>query len=229
MSALRPDRSVIATYAVAAVTFVVVFLAFPGHRDGLLVEDGPLETLTAGVFVIAAGVGVLAIRRSGGTARRVAWTVTVFATLAFLDEISFGFRLFDITPPRIMDIDVDSLHDVFDLAERAAERAGIGRTGLAALTLALAGVLVAVVVRSGRLPQLVAWVGDHPAVAWIGISVGLLVTAVGLDLLGTTDPMRLGEELLELAGASAAVQAARRLRSRTPLSLVPADPLVPAP
>ena len=210
------DRAVLPPLATAfgavAVGGIGVFAIAPSLRDGLLVEDGPLETATALVFLMAAGLAMRTGLRSPN-ARPDAWIVAVFAALAFLDEISFGARIIGYPSPQIDGITIDSLHDVFDLVERLAERVGVGRAGLA-----LGGVVVLVTTaawlwRSGRGPGARAWLLAHRAIASCGVAIGLLLAAVALDLLGTSQTMRLAEELAELAGATATVGAALSLQT----------------
>ncbi|HSG78375.1 MAG TPA: hypothetical protein VLD62_02250 [Acidimicrobiia bacterium] len=202
-------------YLTVTAGLTAVFLRAPTLRDGILVEDGPLETATAIVFLVAALVAIRLLGRPD-TRRGEAWIVVGFGALAFLDEISFGARILGYRSPEIDGITVDSLHDVFDLAERFAERLGVGRTGLAAAALLVLAATTAWVWRSGRAPSIARWLRRHPAVAWCTAAVALLLAAVALDLVGTNEFMRLGEELLELAAATITVRAALSLGTAAP-------------
>ena len=204
-------RGVIPRHAVAAATIGIVlatiatFVLVPGTRDFLVREDGPLENLTAAAFLAAFVVGVIRIRRSTAGVPWT-WIVPAFGLVAFLDEIGFGSRLFGFAPPRIAGIDVDSLHDVFDLTERFAANMGFGRTALALIALGWLTVAATVVMTNGRRHRVAAWFRERPQALHAAVAFGLFLGAIGLDLVGSGSvALRLVEETLEFAGAGVLV------------------------
>jgi hypothetical protein len=192
--------------AAAAAVWVIVFVLSGSSRGSLVVEDGPIETATALVFALAIGVGIWAIRTSA--APRIHWLVPGFALVALLDELSFGARIFGWSAPTIAGVEFDSLHDVFDIADRTLGDLGIGRTMTAAILLAVVLSVGAALFASGRLQQIVAWLSAHRPLALVAAAIGMLAVAVVIDQIFSSDLARFVEELLEFGGAIVTVLAA---------------------
>jgi hypothetical protein len=186
------------------------FLVSGESRSDLLVEDGPVETATAIAFIVAAVVGVVMIRRSA--AARVYWAIPAFALVAALDELSFGARIFGFGSPTIGGVKVDSLHDVFDIADRFLGDIGIGRTMAAAglLAVLLAGCVA--LAATGRLRPLLDWMGDHRPLWFVGAAVAMLGGAVVIDQISTSDITRFVEETLEFGAAIVTVLGALQIQ-----------------
>ena len=87
----------------------------PALTQRLLSEDSSVENATAASFLLASGLAVATLRKSMGH-RAFLWTIVALGLLGFLDEISFGERLFGLTVPSIAGIKIDAVHDFFALA-----------------------------------------------------------------------------------------------------------------
>ncbi|WP_308915248.1 hypothetical protein [Jannaschia sp. LMIT008] len=154
---------------VAAVSAVLVLspLVFPAGVEVLFGEDGPVEMGGAIVFLLAAIVVSIRAYRE----RR--WTLwytaaTAAGLLAFLSEVSFGERIFGFTPPRVADVHVDAVHDLFKVARRLLDRATdddpsilLAGVGFGCIVLLTSCVLV---MRRPRPPGAVLFVGSVPLV-----------------------------------------------------------------
>lgn len=174
------------------------FVLFAGDRSALLVEDGPIETGTVIVFAVAAVIGARASYRSGISAM---WLVPGFAILGVLDELSFGARLFGFGLPTIGGQEVDSLHDVFDLADHFVAQIGLSRTAAAGGVLLLCAGLLALRPIRRSATRLASWVWARPPLRLVALSVGLLIAAVLIDQVGSSDATRFVEEMLEFTAA----------------------------
>ncbi len=206
LSAHRLGRAVRLAVVGLTACFAIVFFAAPGSRESLLIEDGPLESTTAAIFGVALIVGIWAMAHAAH-APRLFWIVPAFALLALLDETGFGSRIFGFTMPEVDGMTVDSLHDVFDLADHALARSGIGRTAAAmALLLGALGLLGALRA-TGRWPRLVAWARARPPMLYLSGAVSFLLLAVVMDLVGSSHWARFIEESLEMVAAGLVILA----------------------
>ena len=82
----------------------------------LIKEDGLIENISAILFAAAFLISLIhwpKIRRKEGATTFV--FVGILGLIGFLDEISFGERLFDLTMPVIYEVKIDALHDFFYL------------------------------------------------------------------------------------------------------------------
>jgi hypothetical protein len=95
----------------------VVTRKLPSYRYLIIDEDQLVENLTAFFFFSAFVLAFVfflklwRIRRHAGLA-----AVSVVALVGFLDEISFGERLFDLSMPVVGGVKFDAVHDVIEIA-----------------------------------------------------------------------------------------------------------------
>jgi len=93
---------------------------FPTYRYLLIEEDQLVENLSAIFFFLAFLLGPLFILRL--RPRRMHWGLAATALVAligFLDEISFGERLFDLSMPVWGGVKFDAVHDIVELAYKS--------------------------------------------------------------------------------------------------------------
>lgn len=118
-----------------------------GLAPWLYDEDGLIEWATALVFLAVFLLGTRRLLASAGT-DRAASACLGFATglglVCFLDEISFGERLIGFVPPRLLDENIDGVHDVLAVLRKVLILSG--RTELQTLLLMSAGVATAAAV-----------------------------------------------------------------------------------
>ena len=109
-----------------ALIIILMVKLWPASEIIIFEEDGVIEDLSAGVDAFAAILGFYAIYcgilRSKQTIERIAIvTLPVLALFCFLDEISWGARLFDLQMPAMPGGgEFDGIHDVFTILERLA-------------------------------------------------------------------------------------------------------------
>lgn len=91
----------------------------PAFIRNVFAEDRIVEWATALVFLGAAAAalwGLFAQRRSAPLKRQLALgLIGSIGLLGFLDELSFGERLFDLPPFLIAGVKIDGAHDLIDL------------------------------------------------------------------------------------------------------------------
>ncbi len=98
----------------------LVYFAFPAYRGLLVDEDRLLETLSAlldlGVFIYAL---LLITRRAyKGTSR--AWLIflALVGLWSFLEDVSYGQRIFGFDSPRVFGVPIDGMHDFVYVGKR---------------------------------------------------------------------------------------------------------------
>jgi hypothetical protein len=171
-------------------------------------EDSLVENMSAGTFFLAFLCGAALLMR--GVRRRFdrRWLmlVTGLGLLGFLDEMSYGERLFDLKMPMVKKIKFDAIHDVIDWCYYEGPLVVGRHKGLSLLALAVAVSLVAIGLFLARrlLRDLARDTRNYPLYALMLCFVILLACAVTIDI-GVLDPwsphLPVVEELLEWSAA----------------------------
>jgi hypothetical protein len=190
--------------------FALAYAALPGSRDWLTREDGIIEWTAAVLFLTAGYLAVVRLLRTDSHPGS-SWLLPAAALIGFGEETAYGARIFGFPLPTVNGRPVDSLHDVFDIADGFLADAGIRRTHAAIAGLAALSLVVAVAHRRGWLRRAGRWVLDNEPVAFVLAAVCLSLIAVAFDLLGGTQTGRLAEELLEVTAAAVLVVGALRI------------------
>ena len=181
-------------------------------RDFLVDEDNLIENLSAGTFCLAFLCGAALLFRGVRRLfdRRWLVLVTVLGLLGFLDELSFGERLFGLKMPMIANIKLDSAHDLIDWIYYEGPLVLARHRGpyLLGLVAAILLVSVALIRLRRQLRGLACDRSNYPLYALMLFFVALLACAVTIDL-GITDPwsteLEIVEELFELSAGIALV------------------------
>ena len=189
----------IATTALGTGCIALLAVGIPELRTFLLQEDGLIEMSTA---VCLAGVMVAATWGILAKGPRVSFIMAVtLGLIEFMDEISFGARLFGFQPPRLYGGgELDGLHDLLILAFRLVRdfmpNLGWGLLGLAFL------VSFSIFAARKWLARLLSGaksaLADHVLLA---MHVALLGLSQLIDVATTSRAMSAVEELLELNAA----------------------------
>ncbi len=198
------------------VVLTAAYVMVPNLREPLTREDGVTEWISAALFLAAGIAGVIAIRRSASTPRW-SWLLPAAGFIGFGEETAYGARILGFRLPVVDGEPVDSLHDVFDIAERFITGFGIKRLHVAAVVAAAVAVLTLIAVRRGWIGTARSWFRAHQPVAYVGVAVCCSLLAVGLDLVGSSTGTRFIEEILEVTAAGtliAGIPAITQIRHR---------------
>ena len=96
---------------------MLLYFILPHHRETLGGEDMIIENLTAAFFLFAALSSIYYLLIGNiKKSRKLLGIIIVFGLLAFLDELSFGERIFDLSMPTLDNKKVDGLHDLLKLS-----------------------------------------------------------------------------------------------------------------
>ena len=114
-------RGYLAILGITMLAAFGVYFWMPSYRSYLLKEDSLIENLSAGLYLVSFGMGLLFFLKSKMDRKALA-AVSAVSLLGFLDEISFGERLFDLDMPRIYGMEIDAAHDLVCLAYRMIMR-----------------------------------------------------------------------------------------------------------
>ena len=206
----------IGVIALIDVIACVVFISGPsdGWLRGLFVsEDSLVENLTAGLYFLTILLALvwLNIRSMRNTPnRKVLILLAVLGLVGFLEEVSYGERLFGIDMPVVGGMKVDALHDFLTIGVDLV----LGLAGIYQLLILLA--LLGVIALS--LPAIVKYVREHwdadvvhryyPAYLIASLFIVLIFFAFVLDTNRFEFPgFRALEECFELNAALALLTA----------------------
>ncbi len=224
-SARRSERAIRA-YGLALLAAVLLAAAGYGLPDPwhelVYGEDRLIESASAVLFLAA--FALAALRSARHPARR--GTVGVLggvALVGFLDEVSFGERVFLLHMPRVSGVKVDAAHDLLDILWRRWQPSSSHDERVVYGAIALAAVASVALIVAGLV---VRRIDGSPIPAYrrmIAVVVGLLALAVLFDLdlvrgallaLAGIDPASIGlvagvEEAIEMNAALALLVAVR--------------------
>jgi len=101
-------------FAISMLTAFGVFSWMPNYRGYLFEEDSLIENLSAVFFLLSFFLSLLFFFKSN-IHRKALILISAVGLLGFLDELSFGERLFGFNKPEIHGVQIDGVHDFFDL------------------------------------------------------------------------------------------------------------------
>ena len=101
--------------SMVVVTIVVLFV--PSYPKGLFIEDGPIETLSAVVYLCACLYSVFVLIKLRKY-RFGLFIVGILGLICFFEELSYGERMFGLSMPYIYDVKIDALHDFLRVIRR---------------------------------------------------------------------------------------------------------------
>ena len=97
-------------------SFVLSFI-IPDFLKSISKEDHLLENLTTGLLLGTAFVGIINWKHRQANTTAIA-IYTILAIIGFLDEVSFGQRLFGFTPPLAGGTSLDGFHDLANMSRK---------------------------------------------------------------------------------------------------------------
>lgn len=201
----------------AVVTGVILLFIVGLLRRDLLVEDGLVETLSAAGFAAALLLAVYAAHRKWAVFTHIERIALIGAgllsSIAFLSEISFGARIFGIQMPRMRGGgEFDGGHDIVMVLFRRIEDTGaIGKLAAAmGGTLFVAGAAALSWVFRRKVQTVVAHILSGGFEFRLVVAVGMLASAVVLDLMSSTKASTL-EEVLEFSASGMMILAVSKL------------------
>ena len=120
MSKNLPIKKIFALLvALTLILFVSLGVANQSALIGISKEDGLLENLTVGILFATFSLSsyfYFKFKRKGN----IFLLLAAFGLVGFLDEISFGRRMFPVPMPKSHGLTIDGFHDVFHLIRNVA-------------------------------------------------------------------------------------------------------------
>jgi hypothetical protein len=191
---------------VVSLCLAAVWAARPARRDWLSREGGPIEGLTALLYLAGAALSVASLRRARreGQWARGDWLLAGLCMLGALDEVSYGDGMVPgLSFPVVLGVKIDAIHDLLGLGPAALRRIGVTGVRLG-LTAAVAAAVSLAVGWSFRAELLKAWRKlDRFRLVCIAVVLGLAAQVMDLGR-GSV----FLEEVLELDAALALAFAA---------------------
>ncbi len=103
--------------ALAAMALTLTIVISPEIDQNLSKEDGWIENITTLVLLATTALGLFSISKQI-LGRRALIFVSLASFLAFLSEISFGERLFDLDMPHAGGKEIDGVHDLLHMFQK---------------------------------------------------------------------------------------------------------------
>jgi hypothetical protein len=178
------------------------YFLFPESRDFLVAEDRLAEDLQALFYFLCFFPGILFILRiKEKKFRRIYIALPFIGLLFFLEEISYGARIFKFHTALIYNEYFDALHDLVPIAYNYLEL-NVGYL-LKVLPVAFCIITVILVFKYRRLfTDIPALLNKYPPIGFFLIAAGFIFPAQVFDLnLVKPDFSKLIEELFELNGS----------------------------
>ncbi len=180
----------------------VVFWWMPDYRSYILREDSLVENLSAFFYLITFLLGSLFFIKSKRTIKPLV-IVSAVGILGFLDEISFGERLFALHMPRIGDLKIDAAHDFIELGYWTI-RSSISSYPVFTYTLIVGSVILAAIVTIKYQHKLISTISilyrkQKQTFILVLFFISLIFAALVIDLeIVHHDALFALEELFEL-------------------------------
>ena len=184
----------LAFFGFNAIVACVVYVWSPTYRHYLVAEDSLVENLSAALYLLSFFLALLFLKERKNH-RRLLVLVAAAGLLGFLDEISFGGRIFGFSPLQMSGVPIDAIHDLFALAYRKYSPLLVGISVV---------LLIASVGYWSKLTATARSIIRQPHSLLFLFSVASIAVALVIDLpLINYGPFVMLEELLEMHAAVA--------------------------
>ncbi len=204
--------------------FALLFFLFPSLNVTLTGEDMVIETLTAILFFGSALLGLFfffKLKEKKG--RYTSLFIFLFGGLLFLEEISFGERIFNLPMPEVGGGKVDGVHDVFRMA---AFKIKVVPTSLLVIggLVAVAAVIALVIKYKEKLLALRTNIATYLPFLFLIVCGAFLASGIFFDLgLVRFYSFHLWEEISEMsAGLTLVFSAVSVYQTRSTQRVLPA-------
>lgn len=198
---LLPVCLMLIGFSLVVSTLVYVFL--PGSRELITLEDSLVENCSALLFISTFFLSSLkALSRKGRNSKL--YILSCVSLLGFLDEVSFGERLFSLSMPTLSGKKIDAIHDLADVAKNYILRYASSHPKMGALALGgLIGFSIFVLWKwNAEIRSFSAHKLKNRSVVFASLFVacGLIATLLDLELVYSEYLFAL-EEVLEMDAA----------------------------
>jgi len=176
-------RIYLVIFGISILTALGVYYWIPDWRFYLVYEDNLIENLSAGLFLISFLIGVLSSLKNK-TYRKALIAVAAVSLLGFLDELSFGARIYNIGIPRIYGVPIDSAHDLIKVIYEVFLNLVKNNSALVLLASLIAIIIVnaLLMVYRSRVSEIIRRVFHEPPYLFASFFVVLLLFSIVIDL-----------------------------------------------
>ena len=107
----------LAVFAINLLIAFVVYIWFPDYIHYLETEDSLIENLSAGFFLFSSILALsFFIKRKSH--QKLLILISSLGFLGFLEELSFGERIFKFSAPHLGGVKIDTVHDLLSLQHK---------------------------------------------------------------------------------------------------------------
>ena len=107
-------------FILSVLATVTYYFSTPNCSVLFFDEDGLIENISAFLYLISFVMGIYFFL-NGSNHRKSQILISGISLTGFLDEISFGERLFKLEMPQIYGVKIDGAHDLFFLAAKVTK------------------------------------------------------------------------------------------------------------
>ena len=210
-----------------------LFIIFPDLKSIFIHEDNFVENLSAILFFLSFFAGLIALIGFKKPHHHPGYiAIPILGLIGFLDEISFGERLFRLEVPEVYGAKVASFHDAIDSIDHVLYRSvKYGDYWLLFLMLAILTAALFVVVkllrrykRYLRFDKILDLSKRHPPFRFLLISLGFILIAmmIDFDIIGDhkAEPLMFVEEMFEMNAALTFLFGSLAMGSRQPSPVI---------
>lgn len=160
----------------------VAYIYLPSYRHYFVTEDSLIENLSAAFFLSSCFLAFLfSIKRKNHTKAFV--LISALGLLGFLDELSFGERLFGFSMPRIAGVKIDAAHDFVDLGCKIFNKIICSHTMYVYLLAGIGGIVIMAFSRYwSKLKNPISGIFRYPPYIFLLFFVVLIFSALLIDL-----------------------------------------------
>jgi len=163
--------------------FLMMYIFSPQLRGTLLNEDAFIENLTVVLFFGSFLLSLILIAKlEGKSYRRAYLVIPLICFIGFLDELSFGERIFNIKMPVIYGEKIDSVHDFASVAYRGIENNWNWFLFISVLVASSIAILLVILKYHKYFHRIPDIFKRYPLFRFVLISVGFMFIAALMDL-----------------------------------------------
>ncbi len=185
------------------------YINYPGYNVIIFHEGHLMENLTAGLLfsVFLFGAYLLKYRRNDeGFPRAGVMFFSALGLFGFLEEISYGVIMTNISHPRVIGVKLSGVHDFIGLGLKLVEDYGVAGASLVLLFVLASGVFLfkAIYKYREKIRELASLKKYHPLYLLMGFFIVLIFSSALFDqkiLMSPTGNNTPIEELIEFNAA----------------------------
>ncbi len=173
----------------------ILFIWIPEARNYLVQEDNLVENLSVFFFIASCFLGVLFLIKRR-THKKLLQLIVALGLICFLNELSFGERMFNLSMPSLMGKKIDAIHDLISPALKLLNKYLFVNS---IFTLGIIGILIMIIILLFKYRFIIVNTIRQTHYLFLWIFALLIVSSLFIDLdLIDNNLLQALEELMEM-------------------------------